>query len=168
MADQLVLISVPFTGTNFTLDMFRRAGYADVPLTKIMPGRVVYQGHMTSANQIRHARELSRTRPLVIPLRHPYRACESARRRGYPVVAILEAYRELADTFMPAAEYVLPVDAPDRDAYLEIMRRRWHGLQTDWSVVGSRSGTAAMDLAGCTPTDDEREVAELFSAIYGM
>ena len=172
MADQLVLISVPYTGTNFTLDLFGRIGYAAVPLNKPAAGKVIYQGHMTSHNQVRFACEMAASRPLVIPLRHPFRACESARRRGTSVDAILAAYRTLWDVFMPMRPYLLPVDSVRRDSYLGGFRQRWPALVTDWGVVRSLSGTFDMSLDGYTPTEPEAELvaelADLLDPIYGV
>jgi hypothetical protein len=172
VADQLVLISVPYTGTNFTLGLFAAEGFEPVPLNKPVAGKVIYQGHMTSGNQVRFACELAASRPLVIPLRHPFRACESARRRGASVGSILAAYRTFSDVFLPMSPYLLPVDSVRRDCYLGRLREEWPGLATDWGVVGSHSGTSDLELKDCQPSQAEIDLVEeletLLSPIYAV
>lgn len=171
LVDQVVVISVPYTGTNFVVDMFRRAGYAEYPLNVEKHGRAVYQGHMTSPNQVRHALALGRTRPTVIPFRHPYRACETARRRGASVPAVLAAYRTMIAEFLISGPLGIAVDSPMRQAQLDALREIWPGLTTDWQPVGAQSGTAAMPLDAFRPSDDERVLAEmmrpLLAELYG-
>jgi len=74
LSSEAVLISVPHTGTHFTLRMLEDAGYTPLGLfEETRERRIVRYGHVLKQGQVDKALELSKTRPLVVPLRHPYR-----------------------------------------------------------------------------------------------
>lgn len=153
MAD-VVSISIPHTGTYFTIKLFTDAGFTDGSL--FHPARSdahVYHGHMLKESQIDRAVDLALDMPLVIPFRHPYRVEHSWNVRARPLDEMLQCYRTLVERFMPLNPYWVPVDS-DRRA--EVLHRVSGGLGvslvTDGSVVNGMKGTHTMKLSEFRPS----------------
>src|SRR5687768_3272750 len=101
MAD-VVLISIPHTGTYFTIKLFTDAGFTEGSL--FHPARSdshIYHGHILKEAQIARAEEMALEMPLVIPFRHPYRVEYSWHARARQYQELLGCYRTLIDRFLP-------------------------------------------------------------------
>lgn len=168
----VVLISIPHTGTNFTIKLFADNGYEEGGLfTPRSFGPMVRHGHMVKEGQIARAIELARTMLLVIPFRHPYRVEESWKRRGKSLAEMYDCYRTLIDRFLPLNPVFVPVDTERREEAVERLSSRlrtW--LTADWSVVNSVSGTHSLALSDCQPSEQTvalaKEIEPVMAELY--
>lgn len=156
----VVLISVPHTGTNFTISLFRQHGFRESNLTPTqLEPWTLYHGHMLKGTQVSMARKHAVHMPLVCPLRHPYRVEESWRRQSKDIEHMVECFETMVREFMPLSPYILPVDSPRRD---EALRELSEGLElemtTDWPIVRERVGTHSM--TEFTPSQPVRELVD--------
>jgi len=89
---RIVTISVPHTGTWFTIRLFTALRMRETGLNaSVLEDGVIYHGHMQKGTQIGQALNLSKQMPLVCPLRHPYRVEESWRREGWDISEMIES-----------------------------------------------------------------------------
>jgi hypothetical protein len=161
----VVLISVPHTGTWFTIRLLTAAGLRETHLNpaKIEDGHV-YHGHMLKGTQTHAAMRLATQMPLVCPLRHPFRVEESWRRKGKDIGYMIECFRIYQDKFLPLDPLVMPVDSPKKNhALSELSAGLGLDLATDWSVVNGKSGTDGLDL---TEFDPSPGVVDLVSEMH--
>lgn len=150
----IVLISVPHTGTWFTIRLFTALRMAE---NNLVPARIedntVYHGHMLKGTQIGAALRLAKDMPLVCPLRHPYRCEESWKRRQKDVSEMVECFRLYMEKFVPLNPYIMPVDSPRREQCLRAMAAGLGlPLQTDWPVVNGKADTHELDLPELSPS----------------
>lgn len=172
MGELVVLCTIPYTGTSFTAKMFQGQGYVQTGLNDNSQGRAIMTGHMLKETQIGMALDLAKKHPLICTLRHPYRVEEAFRKRNADVAQVSRAFRTLTDRFLPLNPYIMAVDSPVREKCLEEMREGLGlNLNTDWSVVGSRSQTHDKDLSEFEPSDDiktlVRKIWPFLSEYYG-
>lgn len=168
MAEEVVLISVPYTGTNFTARLFTESGFERIGyLDKPGIDKTIYVGHMEKNEQINHALSLCETRPLICPLRHPYRCEESHRRLNRPVAGMVRAYRTLITRILPLKPYIMAVDSGRKQECFESLRDIYPKLKPpiadefgNWEVVGCKAGTHEMPWADFTPSDEVISLAE--------
>ena len=166
------LISVPHTGTWFTIRLFK--GMLEDGLN---PARIedntVYHGHMLKGGQVCAALRMAKDMPLVCPLRHPYRCEESWKRRKKDVSEMVECFRIYMDKFVPLNPYVMPVDSPRRDQCLRAMAAGLGmDLRADWgNVVNGKSGTHDLALSELSPSPAVvslvKEMGPFLSRFYG-
>lgn len=150
----IVLCSVPHTGTWFTIRLFTALRMAENGLTPaVVEDNTVYHGHMLKGTQVHAALRLARDMPLVCPLRHPYRCEESWKRRKKDVSEMIECFRFYMDKFVPMTPYIMPVDSPRREQALRAMAAGLGlPLQTDWPVVNGKQNTHDVDLSELSPS----------------
>jgi hypothetical protein len=161
MAD-VVSISIPHTGTYFTIKLFTDAGFTDGSLFhQARSDSHLYHGHMIKEAQIARALDLACEMPLVIPFRHPYRVAHSWDMRARPLPEMFECYRTLLERFLPLKPYFMPVDSDRRE---EALQRLSDGvgvrLATDWSVVNGMKSTHTLKLEEITPIKPVVELAK--------
>lgn len=167
---QAVVLSVPYSGTNFAATLFTGLGCERVGFDDPLEGNCVAVGHCLEWDMVEKA--LSFERPIVVPLRHPYRVEESFRRKGKAVDSLLAAY----GNFLELAKFAglpLPVDSDCRESYLQdIERVLGVEFHTEWPVVSSKSGTHGMRLADLDPSPAVRELVarnrEFFGQFYEL
>lgn len=159
---QIVIITVPHTGTNYAKSLFRRMGWEELGLNESprKDGDCYYSGHMLKATQIEPALTLAKTRPLVIPLRHPYLVEESWRRRGKNIGEMVAAFHTLLSKFHPLNPHYIPVDLPQArsDAIKRISRELGRPILDSSTVVNSTANTHSLQPEDTTPS---RQVVEL-------
>lgn len=158
----VVLISIPHTGTYFTIRLFTDAGLLEKGLFEPRRGaETIYHGHMLKDGQIERALELARVMPLVIPFRHPFRVEHSWNLRARPLDEMFQCYRTFIDRFLPLKPYLMPVDSPRR---AEVLARMSASLEvelvTDGSVVNGVRGTHKMKMSEFTPCKKVIEFAQ--------
>jgi hypothetical protein len=157
-------ISIPHTGTYFTIRLFTDAGFDETSLFSPLfrPNPTIYHGHMLKQGQIDRALELAEIMPLVIPFRHPYRVEHSWNVRARPLPEMFDCYRTLITKFLPLKPYFMPIDSPRRAEVLaRISRSIGHvNLTTDGSVVNGVKGTHKMRMDEFTPSKKVVELAK--------
>lgn len=151
---EAVSISIPHTGTYFTIRLFTDAGFTDGSL--FHPARSdshLYHGHMLKEAQIARALDLASEVPLVIPFRHPYRVEHSWNLRARPLPEMFDCYRTFIERFLPLNPYLMPVDSPRREEVLDGLAESLGArFATDWSVVNGVKGTHVMKLEDYRPS----------------
>lgn len=157
----VVLISIPHTGTWFTIRLLTEAGLGECGLLDRASRPSVYHGHMVKRGQVEKALELSERMPLVIPMRHPFRVERSWVLREKPTGPMFAAFRTFLRDFWPLRPYLMPVDSPRR---VEALGRLGDGLglelSTDWSVVNGAMNTHDVQLDDLLPSESVVELAE--------
>lgn len=156
----IVVSSIRHTGTNFTIQLFRNAGWKETHLNSpSLEDRTVYHAHMEKPGQIDRAIELSRRMPLIIPMRHPYMVEESWKRRCqhapdiYNTANLVSQFRVLEDRFLPFNPFILPVDSPSRCLSLaKIAQATDTVLRTTWQPVASKKETHKLGLEDTEPS----------------
>lgn len=167
---EIVLISVPYTGTNFTAKLFtdrgfQRLGMLDNPQWK----NAVYVAHCLKDSQVLPALDLAKTRPVVLPLRHPFRCEESTRRMEADVEQMIIGYENLINRFSHLKSYVLPVDSPDRQTWFNLMAIGLRlPLETDWPVVSSKTGVHAMDFGDLNPSQEVIDLVGRHKSFFSL
>jgi hypothetical protein len=161
----VVSISIPHTGTYFTIKLFTDAGFTDGSLFhQARSDSHVYHGHMIKETQIARAEELALEMPLVIPFRHPYRVAHSWNMRGKPLDEMFRCYEAFVERFLPLKPYLMPVDSDRRE---EALQRISDGvgvrLTTDWSVVNGMKSTHKLKLEDIPPPS--KKLVELVSRL---
>lgn len=158
---EIVLCSIPYTGTNFTAQLFTAKGFEHLANNDRPQGNSIYVSHMIKETQISRALDLAKTRPLVVPLRHPFRVEAAFTRQGWPLQDMLTAYRTLCNRFLPLDPYIMPVDSEAREQRLQALSEGLGiDLKTDWKVVASKSGTYSQTLDQFTPSPDVQALTE--------
>lgn len=156
-------ISVPHTGTIFTVNLFIALGFDNLALNNPPVGRdCLYYGHCMKPSQIRFALEwVSKGTPLVVPLRHPYLVEEAWKRRAKVTTDMFRGFRNLMEHFVPLDPYFMPVDSECKVDCLEKMRKGL-GLdfKTDWKPKHSYNGTYALNRNDLNPSKEVQELAE--------
>ena len=156
-------ISIPHTGTYFTIRLFTDAGFGETSLFSPLwrPNPTIYHGHMIKAGQIERALELAEIMPLVIPFRHPYRVEHSWNVRARPLDEMFECYRTLITRFLPLKPYLMPIDSDRRAEVLaRISASIGVRLTTDGSVVNGMKNTHKMRMDEFTPSKKVIELAK--------
>lgn len=151
----IVLCSVPHTGTWFTIRLFTSFGMQENGLNPaVVEDNTVYHGHMLKGGQVGAAvRFADSGMPLVCPLRHPYRCEESWKRRQKDVSEMIECFRLYMEKFVPLNPYVMPIDSPVRDQALRAMAAGLGlPLKTDWPVVNGKQDTHDVALSELSPS----------------
>jgi hypothetical protein len=151
----VIVPTVPYTGTNFVCELFRKAGYQVVGLSE-NPTRAKYlrQCHVLKSTQIELAAAHAKTMPVVIPLRHPFRVEESWKRKGLNVADMIRAFRTIDERFTRFCPYFLPIDHERREDYLDSLRAIEPDMETDWPVIESKSGTHGLRLDDLSPSPE--------------
>lgn len=168
----VVSISIPHTGTYFTIKLFTDAGFSEGSLFHPARGAShIYHGHMLKAAQIERATELACEMPLVIPFRHPYRVEHSWNLRTRPIDEMLRCYRTLIERFMPLKPYWVPIDSERRGEILQRMSESLGvTLSTDGSVINGVKGTHKMKMSEFVPSREvialTEELAPLMAEFY--
>ena len=162
MQKELVLLSVPHTGTNVLRRIFTDHGYEmrfvnDAPETE----QNYYFAHTTNLADVQRGLQLAKRMPIVCPMRHPFRVEESWRRRQKDLShGFWDAWHHLRTMVIPAGCFVMPVDVPDRDEHLgrlgDLLGVR---LTTDWPLCRSRAGTHDLPLSETNPSPEVRNMA---------
>ena len=164
MNHEIVIITVPHTGTNYAKSLFRQRGWEDVAVTEQpREGKsCFYAGHMIKDTQVMPALELAKTRPLVIPLRHPYRVELSWDRRGKDKKEMFQAFDNLLKHFDPLNPFYIPVDEPKqrRIAVQEISDSLGIALQDTGEIVNSKAHTYDVPFDDITPSPEVIELAK--------
>lgn len=158
---ELVLISIPHTGTSFTAGLFQDCGFRVAGLFERPGGKTLYHGHMVKAGQTERALELASRMPLVVPLRHPYLVEEAWKRRGKSIGELIDCYRTLAERFMLLEPYIMPVDSDRREEALRVMNDGLDlRLETDWRVVNGKHQTHALRREHLSPSYPIKRLVE--------
>lgn len=173
---EVILISVPYTGTNFTAKLFTDRGFHRVNMNEPGPsGDLIRVAHCIKSTQIEPAmKHVERGCPLVLPCRHPFRVEESYTRKGDSghIPIMIEAFETLINRFSPLTEFFMCVDSDRRESQLE--RMKW-GLRvpfrTEWGVMHSQSTTWKMKLEEFTPSKEVIDLVDrhrdFFYRFYG-
>ena len=162
---ELVLISVPYTGTNFTAKLFTDRGFQRLGMLE-SPVREnsIHVAHALKETQVGPALKLAETMPVILPLRHPFRCEESTRRMGGSVEQMIEGYENL---FRFEDPYFMPVDSPKKFECLDQLRE---GLgvpvKTDWEVVSSKVGVHKIPFDELTPSNEVIELMTRHTAFF--
>lgn len=171
----ICLVSVPHTGTIFTVSLFTRQGYDNRNCNAYPQSHdCLFYDHCLKDTQIRFALEMVRKGvPLVCPFRHPYLTEEAWRRRsGKEMGNLTLGYRNLMEHFAPLEPYWMPVDSPRRGEYLTAMVEGLNlPLETDWEPVHGYQNTHGMSWRDCDPSEDVQRLARsmepLLNEFYG-
>lgn len=149
---EVVLISVPYTGTNFTAGLFTDLGFSRAAMNERPRGDTVYVAHALKDSQVCPALGKAEKMPLVIPLRHPFRCEESYRRKGIDIAQMILGYENLM-RFLHLEPHFMPVDSGHREKYLKLLKDKL-GLpfKTNWGVVASKSGTSDIPFGELEPS----------------
>lgn len=166
---ELVLISVPYTGTNFTAKLFTDRGFDRIGMLD-SPGKEnsIHVAHALKESQVRPALELAKTMPVILPLRHPFRCEESTRRMGGSVEQMIIGYENL---FRFSNPYFMPIDSPKKFECIDRLRVGLDiPLKTNWEVVSSKVGVHAIPFDELTPSSEVIELMtrheQFFSSYY--
>lgn len=157
---EIVMASIPHTGTNFTLRLFKEMGYLDMTTNdKRQPG-CVYHAHTHKPNLVESVLKLVNEMPLVIPLRHPFVVEESWKRRTKPIDEMIRNFK-LLETFMTYDPYFLPVDSERREDALQAMRDGLNiPFETEWPIRNSACGTGDYRFEDMQPSPEVTALAE--------
>ncbi len=163
-----VTISIPHTGTYFTIKLFTDAGYHDKGLFdhRTKPAPTIYHGHMLKEGQISRALELAQAMPLIIPFRHPYRVANSWNARGKPLDEMFACFRVFTERFLPLNPHLMPIDSPRRAEVLaQISRTIGVDLRTDGSVINGVRGTHKVKFEDLKPSKKVIELAKSLESV---
>lgn len=168
---KVVLISVPHTGTWFTIRLFKGLNETNL-VPSVIEDDTIYHGHMLKGTQVCAALRLAKMMPLVCPLRHPYRVEESWKRRGKDIAEMIECFRIYQDKFIPLDPYIMPVDSPYRgEALLKMSLGLDVPFVTDWPVVNGKKDTHDIPLEDLSPSQTVIELVQdmqpFLSRFYG-
>ncbi len=119
----ILIVSVPHTGTQFTLQLLRGKR-----------PRTMHYWRM-GANK---ARRLAGKYRMVIPLRHPLKVALTWKARGHHSLDMLAAlWPSIIKGMDPYEPCYLPLDVPDREDYLAAMNAKFGlNVSTDWARKG--------------------------------
>jgi len=168
---KFLLVSVPHTGTNFTLYMLRKGLGQPQDIS-----RILCYGHL-DRHKMEMLLEFARVAPTVVPLRHPAAVVRSW---GWRYVNRPELYEELPGYYQrlvedidPLDPYYLPIDVEDRQVWLDKLSAGFGlPLVTQWKPVNR--GKDKSEVYEDTQKDREvlkyleTEYAEFFSRFYDL
>lgn len=165
---EVALISVPHSGTTFTIRLFTDQGYREMGFVDRPEGKTLYHGHVEDGAPVQHIKEMAKRMPVVVPLRHPYRVAESWIRRRKPVPDMVARFRLLMKEIVPLGPYFFPVDSNGKHRALRALS---DGLgipfQTDWALVRSISGTHNLKLEDIEPIEPVRKLVDDMAPLLG-
>jgi len=171
---RVVIASVSHTGTNFCKRLFIDKGWEDCAFNQEpSQGNAYLVGHIRHDDQIERALSLAQKYPLICPFRHPYRVEESWLRQGRGTSRdLVKCFELMFDKFLPLKPYIMPVDSPTREKWLDAMAKGLKlDLKTDWEVMNSKANTYAMELSEFTPSDEiirfTKEINQFLGQYYG-
>lgn len=157
----VLILSVPHTGTTFTEKLFLDNGFHDAPLNQRSDGKSVHRGHIHSQSGLVQGLILARDLPLIVPLRHPYLTEESWRRRGKENHDMITGFRNLMERLYPLNPFWMPVDSPKRVECLEFMGKCMEiDFQTDWDPQRSIGATYDYTWEDMDPSPEVIDLAE--------
>ena len=150
---ELVQISVPYTGTNFTAKLFTDIGFERIGmLDSPSQDDTLHVAHSLKDTQVAPALELAKTCPVIIPIRHPFRCELSTIRMGADVDQMILGYENILRFNNP---FYMPVDSGRREAYFDLLRFGLDlPLETDWEVVSSKAGTHSIPFQWLKPSQE--------------
>lgn len=160
--EDVVILSVPHTGTTFTESLFKNIGFHDAPLNQRSDGKTVHRDHIhNDSRMIQGLQLVKQGLPLIVPLRHPYLTEESWKRRGKENIDMIHGFRNLMERLVPLDPYWMPVDSEKRAQCLEILNRGL-GLEicTQWHPERSIGKTFDITWRDCSPSNEVIELAE--------
>ncbi len=145
--------SIPRSGTNFTR-------------YHLLEGEKVLSMHFW-AGYLQECLDLTKSRPTIIPLRHPLKVAGSWKNYnvGYyathplvierwPLRNLPGLWGQLREDFAPLNPQFLPIDSPRREEHLEILNKNLGTeFKTDWPMISERNVTICPRVE---LTDDER------------
>ena len=161
--NDVLILSVPHTGTTFTEKLFMSIGYHDAPLNQRGDGKSIHRSHIDNDSHLIQGLLLRKDEnlPLIVPLRHPFLTEESWRRRGKENEGMIHGFRNLMDRLYPLDPYWMPVDSEKRVQCLEILNQ---GLDleifTQWAPERSIGKTYDMTWRDCDPSSEVMELAQ--------
>lgn len=83
--------------------------------------------------------------PTIVPFRHPMSIAESWKKRGKPLSNLAVQYQIFREAVACNNPFYLPLDAPNREEYLDQIRKRiGMPIETSWPVIGSENSTATL------------------------
>lgn len=169
MLQPLCLFSIPGTATRFTIDLLRAQGYETCrPNEPSEPGMVHHCHIVHGEAQTDTALELSKRLPTIIPLRHPYAAERTWRRRetaSMRIGQLAQTYKDIAERFTSA--YLLPVDSPRRDEFLRAINTDLGlSLETDWKPAYSERKDEEQQPPSQVVSDLTNQLNGFLSEIY--
>lgn len=169
MTDIYCIQTIQHSGSRFV----RRGlfgSYERVELGKPPRGHCVYFDHLHWDAKLDEWRKVLPLYPIVAPLRHPRRVFKSWEMRRNSGTSHKESRRcqfewlqmiELVDKHNP---YYVPVDSPDRDAFLaRINEDLGFQFTTDWMPQGIGMHTYAMPLNTINLSDEDERFIESIS-----
>lgn len=172
---RVVIASIPHTGTNFAKRLFRDKGWEDCPFNQEPSTPDAFNvGHIRDDDLFPMGLRLAEHGiPLICPFRHPYRVEESWRRqkRGSSK-ELVRCFQLLINKCLPHNPYILPVDSPIRERWLDEMAKGLGiPLKTDWEVINTKAGTFDMSLDEFKPSDEiiafTKEINQFLGTYYG-
>ena len=160
----IVIPTVPHTGTIFVTKLFISKGYEQIALKETpTQDKTLFVGHILNCGLTHRALNLMKKYPAIIPLRHPYLVAESWKRRGKSVTDLVTAYKKIPRLFDPLQPYYLPLDVEDREDYLVNIEKGLNlNLSHDWPVVNSKEHTSELNWKEIEP---EESIVELVNEI---
>lgn len=174
---EIILISVPYTGTNFTAKLFTDRGFQRINMNEVGPGSgdILRVAHCIKPTQVEPAlKRVKKGLPLVLPCRHPYRVEESYTRKGDSghIPVMIEAYENLIGKFSQLTDLWMCVDSEGREDQLEHLKNSLDlPLKTDWGVIDSKSTTWRLDIADLSPSQAVIDLVgrhkDFFARFYG-
>lgn len=175
MTPEICLMSVPHSGTQFTIEIFTRNGWHDMGLNGAVNSKPsLRQAHCEKLGQTMRAVELAKSGvPLVIPLRHPYRVEESWKRREKSLDALAVAYHHMFAHLAPLDPLWFPIDAAPVIRCIQLLKMMEVAdkvLFVDWdTLVNAEKNTHLLEPRDLTPSTMIREIRNnpLFTEFYG-
>lgn len=158
----VLLPAVQHTGSRFVRwDILKR--YQHCQLNEAPLRRTVYYEHLSADRKCERFRALLGKYPAIVPLRHPRRVFKSWQKRAQNLKTCVEEWTNLLEMVDPHNPYYLPIDAPDRQAYLDVINRDLGlNIVTDWTPRGNKIGTMKMNPADIVlPDEYEQFLADI-------
>ena len=133
----VLIASVPHTGSRFTVSLFTKVGF----VRHKKPRKNAHSVRLTHVRDDDEWRIVEKHQgPLIVPIRHPLSCARSYANRDEDVRESWGYWRRLIDQVIPLDPLLLPIDAADRDGYLEkINSELGLSLTTDWKKFQSKA-----------------------------
>lgn len=163
-----VIPTIQHTGTKLLYGMFPEGfthySFYEEPESP----NALHVGHITE-NSVEAIKRLDCQ--MIIPLRHPYLVAESWRRRNKPLSELFDNFMILVDELAPLDPLYLPIDAANRQDYLNKINKRLDlRLNTNWNVVNSKKSTYNLTHKDLSPGPIENrlvsEIEEFLKPFY--
>ncbi len=150
----VVIASVHHTGTNFVwqhlLNGMTQVGMNYDPSGRNRPPKNAFVRIHCDFGQYQYLEWWCRQFPVIVPMRHPLTVAESWKARDKDLSPLPAQWNILKNEVHQYNPLYLPIDHPDREAWLDAIRRKLGiQIQTDWPVVMSCNKSAEL-------TDEER------------